>query len=171
MRVSSPVLVREATPDDAAVIGEIHAAAWHLAYRDLFESRWLATFVEKRRTMWAPLMADPAFDNNILVAQRGTAVEAFACFGRHRENRSDGQLFALYAHPRSWGTGAAPALMHGVWDATTHFRRLRLWTLSDADRARRFYEASGFTATGLIRERDYGDGRPVLEVEYARLSG
>ncbi|MDQ3402965.1 MAG: GNAT family N-acetyltransferase [Actinomycetota bacterium] len=172
MRVDAPVLVREATRDDAVAIGEIHAQAWHLAYRDLFESRWLVRFVEKRRTMWTQVIANPEFaDDTLLVAQRGTQIVAFACFGRHRDNRSDGELFAVYSHPRVWGTGAASALMDGVWDATSHYRRLRCWTLAGASRARRFYESVGFTETGLIREHDYGDGRPVIKVEYAKVVG
>ena len=48
------------------------------------------------------------------------------------------------------------------------YRRVRLWTLSGANRARRFYARAGFEETGHTRERDFGDGRPVLEVEYLR---
>ncbi|MGQ0837963.1 GNAT family N-acetyltransferase [Actinokineospora sp.] len=174
MRVDAPVLVREATLADAAEIGEIHAEAWRLAYRDLFESRWLSQFAESRRAMWPRVMTDPEFaKSTVLVAQRGTRVVAFAGFGRHRDNVNDGELHALYAHPSVWGTGVAQTLLDGVWDSpvTESYRRLRLWTIAGANRARRFYTSAGFTETGLIRERDYGDGRPVLEIEYARRAG
>ncbi|WP_175482989.1 GNAT family N-acetyltransferase [Actinokineospora iranica] len=168
--MSAPVLVREATAEDAAAIGEVHAEAWRLAYGDLFENRWLPRFVEERRTKWTAQFADLGADS-VLVAQRGDGIVAFARFGTHPDNPSDGELRAFYTHPSCWGTGVSETLMHGVWDNCEDIRRMRLWTLAGSTRARRFYLRIGYTETGLIRERDYGDGRPVLEIEFARRPG
>ncbi|MBM7772451.1 RimJ/RimL family protein N-acetyltransferase [Actinokineospora baliensis] len=168
MRVSAPVLVRDAGAADAAAIGEVHAEAWRVSHRDLFESRWLAAFVERRRGAWRDRLAAQRPDDVVLVAQRGDRVVAFAWYHGHPDNRHDAELCALYAHPTAWGTGVAQALVDDVLLGATAYRRIRLWTLFGATRARRFYTRAGFAETGLIRERDYGDGRPVLEVEYAR---
>ncbi|GLZ37751.1 GNAT family N-acetyltransferase [Actinokineospora sp. NBRC 105648] len=165
--MGAPVLVREATPADASEIGRVHAEAWRAAYQDLFEGDLFRVLVERRRTGWPARLANLRGDT-VLVALRTDRVVAFARHGTHPDNPHDGELRALYTHPGSWGSGVAQTLLDGVWEGSAGYRRLRLWTLTGANRARRFYTSAGFVETGLIRERDYGDGRPVLEVEYAR---
>ncbi len=182
MRVDAPVLLREATAADAASIGDVHAEAWRVAYRDLFEPRWLERFVAKRREQWQRRLASPAFAKaTLLVAVRGDQVSAFAYFGPHGlmsavqgpvspGHDSDGEIYGFYAHPTVWGTGIAGTLMDGAWDVLMDhgYPAVRLWTLAGANRARRFYTRFGFEETGASRERDFGDGLPVLELEYVR---
>lgn len=184
MRVDVPVLLRDATISDAASIGDVHAEAWQVAYRDLFEPLWLERFVAKRRAQWARRFAEPDFAATpLLVAVRGDLVCAFAYCGphgrtaeppavrpQHRPRPGEGEIYGFYAHPSVWGTGVAGNLMDGAFDALTDagYRRVRLWTLAGANRARRFYTRYGFEESGNRRERDFGDGRPVLEVEYTR---
>ncbi|MGH3757327.1 N-acetyltransferase family protein [Actinophytocola sp.] len=171
MRVDLPVLVREATAADAASIGEVHAEAFRVAHRDLFEADWLRTLVEQRRTLWSHRMVGRAHARNtVLVAERGSNVVAFVHFGPHSEGSPDGEIFDCFAHPDVWGRRVAAAVLDKAWELLreARFRRVRLWTMAGANRARHFYESFGFTETGHTRERDFGDGRPVLEVEYAR---
>jgi RimJ/RimL family protein N-acetyltransferase len=184
MRVEAPVMLRDATVSDAASIGSVHADAWQAAYRDLFEPRWLNQFVARRRYQWSDRMiADGFARTSLLVAVRGDQVSAFAYFGPHgltvdpkvpiperRVYPGEAEIYGFYAHPDVWGTGVAGTLMDGACDTLTErgYRRVRLWTLSGANRARRFYARVGFEETGQTRERDFGDGRPVLEVEYLR---
>lgn len=180
MRVDVPVLLRDATVSDAASIGAVHADAWKAAYRDLFEARWLEMFVAKRRDQWMDRMAAPEFvKTTILVAVRGDQVSAFAYFGPHgllgdptMEIEGDGEIYGFYAHPSVWGTGIAGTLLDGAWDTLMEggYPNVRLWTLAGANRARRFYRRHGFRETGATRERDFGDRRPVLELEYLRSS-
>ncbi|MFL6142503.1 MAG: GNAT family N-acetyltransferase [Labedaea sp.] len=184
MRVDVPVLLREATPSDAAAIGDVHADAWQAAYRDLFEPHWLERSVARRRAQWAGRLAAPDFAKaTLLVAVRGDQVAGFAYFGphgllaeppmvtpQHTQRPGEAEIYGFYAHPSVWGTGVAGALLTGALDSLTEagFRRVRLWTLAGANRARRFYTRKGFEESGALRERDFGDGRPVLEVEYIR---
>jgi hypothetical protein len=60
--------------------------------------------------------------------------------------------------------------MDNTWEllVEARYRRIHLWTITGANRARHFYESFGFTQTTKTREQDFGDGRPVLEVEYLR---
>jgi GNAT superfamily N-acetyltransferase len=187
MRVDVPVLLRDATIADAAAVGDVHADAWQAAYRDLFEPHWLERFVAKRRAQWTQRMSAPEFEKStLLVAVRGERVCAFAYFGPygptseppvvsvpHRYRPGAGEIYGFYAHPSVWGTGVAGTLMDGAWDLLVDagYRQVRLWTLAGANRARRFYGRFGFTESGATRERDFGDHRPVLEVEYVRQTG
>lgn len=169
----APLLVREATRDDAAAIGEVHAEAWRVAHRDLFDAQWLHRFVEERRTAWPDIMASRQHARNtLLLAERGDRVVAFTYFGPHPDGLPGAEILDLYAHPRAWGTGVAWTLMDAAWDHVreARFRRVRAWTMSGANRARHFYESFGFTQTHRQREHDFGDGRPVLEVEYLRTT-
>ncbi|HEX6351590.1 GNAT family N-acetyltransferase [Actinophytocola sp.] len=169
--VGAPLLVRDANPADAAAIGEVHAEAWRVAHRDLFDGHWLRRLVEERRQGWADEMAGRTFERNtLLLAERGDRVVAFAYFGP--QELSDAEVFDLYAHPSVWGSGVAWTLMDAAWDqiVEARLRRVRAWTVAGANRARHFYESFGFSTTGRRRERDFGDGRPVLEVEYLRTT-
>jgi RimJ/RimL family protein N-acetyltransferase len=169
----APLLVREATLDDAAAIGEVHAEAWRVAHRDLFDGRWLGRFVEERRHCWSEIMKTRKHARNtLLLAEQGDRVVAFTYFGPHPDGMPDAEIFDLYAHPTAWGTGVAWTLMDAAWDLLrdARFRRVKAWTMSGANRARHFYESFGFTETHRTREHDFGDGRPVLEVEYLRAT-
>jgi GNAT superfamily N-acetyltransferase len=166
------MLVREATTADAAAVGEVHATAWLTAYRDLFETGWLTVLAQKRRTLWASMMTAPQFERTtLLVAELGDQLAAFGHVGPHGDGSADAEIYAVYAHPSVWGRGLAAALMDTVWDRLVDmgYPRVRLWTLAGAHRACGFYTGFGFGETGRTKERDYGDGRPVLEVEYARI--
>ena len=79
--------------------------------------------------------------------------------GAHDANdRAIVQLMAMWVHPALRGTGAAAALVAALlaWAAAQGGRDVRLLVIARNDRARRFYERHGFTATGrqLLRERD-----------------
>jgi GNAT superfamily N-acetyltransferase len=169
MRVDSLVLVRDATVDDLAAIADVHAAAWQVAYRDLFEPDFLAGLLSRTRGKWTRVFGDPAFaEQSLLVAERGPRIAAFAHLVPTASAR-EREISAFYAHPSAWGSGVANALIDGVWDALHGIAdRASFWTLSGFNRARRFYLRCGFAETGKTREIDYGDGRPVLELEYAR---
>lgn len=170
MRIGAPTLVREATLADAPAIGEVHAEAWLTAYRDVFEPRWLTVLAEQRHDVWVSLMPTPEFARTtLLVAEHGDRTVAFAHVGPHRDIPAEGEIYALYAHPVVWGRGVAAALLETAWDLLVDagYPRVRVWVVAGANRALRFYTGFGFTETGRTRDRDYGDGRPVREVEHA----
>jgi GNAT superfamily N-acetyltransferase len=171
MGVGTLMLLREANVGDASDIGAVHAEAWRVAYRDLFESDFLSDQVESRRARWPHVMAQPAFANStLLVAERGSRVAAFAHLGPAVDRDNCGEIYACCAHPSVWGTGVASALMSETLQilAESGFRQVRSWTISGLNRARRFFLKSGFRESSRTRESDFGDGRPVLELEYVR---
>lgn len=170
MRVGSPLLVREATVADAEAIGEVHAEAWRAGHRDLFERDWLDRLAERRRTVWTSVLSDWRHrKHTMLVAERGHRVAGFVYFGPHADGPPDAEILDCYAHPSVWGHRVAATLMDTACEMLrdSGFRRARLWTMAGANRARQFYTSFGFEETGRSREHDFGDRRPVLEVEYA----
>jgi GNAT superfamily N-acetyltransferase len=169
MRIDAPTLVREAAIGDATAVGEVHATALLTAYQDLLEQDLLTELAQQRRQLWTSLMGTPEFARTtLLVAERGHRIVAFAHFGPHADSPVDAELYSLYAHPSVWGCGVAGTLLDNAWDllVAAAYPRVRVWTVGGANRAHRFYTRFGFTETGRRREHDYGDGRPVLQVEY-----
>jgi GNAT superfamily N-acetyltransferase len=169
VRVNSPLLLREATPTDAPEIGDVHAEAWRVAHRDLFEPRVLRDLAEERRAAWPErLTAREHVRNTMLVAVRADRVEGFVRYGPHTDGPPDGEILDLYAHPTVWGGGIATNLVDRAWELMRDAGHpaVRLWTMYGGNRARHFYESFGFRESGRLRDVDYGDGRPVLEVEY-----
>jgi RimJ/RimL family protein N-acetyltransferase len=166
MRVDTLTLVREAHPEDSDAIGDVHVEAWRVAYSDLFESDFLLQRLQTVREQWT----GQDFTGNVLVAERGHRIVAFAHFGAAAEDDSKGEIFDCYARPTAWGSGVANTLLSHALEALadSRHRDVRAWTLSGANRARHFYRKAGFRESGRYRERDYGDGRPVMELEYVR---
>lgn len=171
MRVGSPLLVREATVADAEAIGDVHAEAWRAGHRDLFERDWLDRLAQRRRTVWISVLGDRRYRRNtMLVAESGHRVAGFVYFGPHTDRTPDAEILDCYTHPSVWGRRVAATLLDTACETLRDngFRRMRLWTMAGANRARHFYTSFGFEETGRRREHDFGDGRPVLEIEYVR---
>jgi RimJ/RimL family protein N-acetyltransferase len=160
MRVDTLTLVREARAEDVPAIRDVHVEAWQFAYRNLFESAFLTKHLDTVRAREYP--------GHVLVAERGRRIVAFAHFGQSGDGK--GELFDCYARPTAWGSGVAGTLLTHVLEtlADGRHRDVHAWTLSGANRARHFYRKAGFRESGRYREQDYGDRRPVLELEYVR---
>lgn len=163
-------VVRHAIPNDAEGIGEAHAEAWRIGYGELVPAAQLDPAVDLRLRMWARLIGDPAIGGTLLVAEVEGEVVGFTHFGPATENDQAGEVYGLYVHPSSWGTGPAQALMdEAVASLAESFDLAILWTHSVAGRARSFYTKAGWTVTGTQRVGTTWDGLAFPEVEYERI--
>jgi GNAT superfamily N-acetyltransferase len=163
-------LVRSAVPQDAKGMGEAIAEAWKVGYAGLFPPAQLGKAVQRRRDMWFGLINSPPLGGTLLVVEDGGTVVGFIHFGPATENGQLGEVYGLYVHPSSWGTGGAQALMgEAVESLSGSFNRAVLWTHSGADRARRFYAKSEWTTTGNERSETLWDGLVYPAVEYERV--
>jgi ribosomal protein S18 acetylase RimI-like enzyme len=166
------VTIRAATPDDARRIAEIHVAGWRAAYRGAMPDAFLdALSVDERaasRRRW--LETPPTPDHRTWVAEDAGGIVAFAITGPSRDEgapRGTAELFALYADPPRWGTGAGRALTeHLLRDlAARGASAVTLWVLDANARARRFYELAGFEPDGAEKHATFG-GADVREMRY-----
>jgi GNAT superfamily N-acetyltransferase len=96
-------------------------------------------------------------------------VIAFASVGPDRDDATRGELYAIYALPEAWGTGAGHALMDEAVAALRDAGHADavLWVLADNPRARRFYEREGWSADGTTKSEEWL-GLTVAEVRYRR---
>ncbi|OEJ29198.1 GNAT family N-acetyltransferase [Streptomyces agglomeratus] len=160
--------VRHAGPNDGHVLGEIHAAAWEVAYAPFFEPEFAARAVQSRRTRWHERIADGR--GTILLAVVDDRPLALSVFLPSETRHGLAEICSFYSHPDGWGSGVAAALMTGTLRRLREdgFARVHLWTLRDTPQSRRFYTKCGFTETGAARAFDFGDGNALDQVEYER---
>ena len=97
-------------------------------------------------------------------------IVGFGHVGSARADGAAGELYGFYVHPDAWGSGVAAAMMAAAVEHLESLapRRAVLWTLRDADRARAFYEKSGWVTSGQTDTWEQYPERAVAEVEYER---
>jgi GNAT superfamily N-acetyltransferase len=159
------VEIRRARLDDAAAIAEVHVRSWQAAYEHVFGAERLAMLdLDARRRRWEEWLAA---DENASVAVEDGRVVAFAWVGPSRDAPDEGELFAIYALPEAWGSGAGRELMAVALAALRDvgYAEAILWVLGDNPRARRFYEREGWHDDGA-RKSDEFLGVQVEEARY-----
>ena len=158
--------VRRARLEDAAAIAEVHVRTWHAAYAHVLGAERLAGIdPERRRAGWERALSEG--DVAAWVAQEADGpVVGFVSIGDSRDAPDEGELFAIYVLPESWGSGAGSELMAVARDALrAAYPTSILWVLEDNPRARRFYEREGWALDGGRKEEELL-GTTVAEVRY-----
>jgi GNAT superfamily N-acetyltransferase len=162
------VEIRRARLADAAAIAEVHVRTWQAAYEHIFGAERLATLdLGRRIANWERWLAEPEPRESVSVAVDDGVVVAFSYIGESHERADEGELYAIYALPTAWGTGAGPELMRAAAGALREagFLAAVLWVLEDNPRARRFYEREGWSLDGGHREGEHL-GVATVEVRY-----
>jgi GNAT superfamily N-acetyltransferase len=193
--VAAVVRIRPACPDDAGPVIAIWAESWQAAYSGIMPADFLARAtgpdsVTRRTSELARQLADERFRGGLIVADTsadvgGTGgVIGYARFGPEREadgparplpatlaDAGKAELYAIYVRPQMWSAGAGRSLIASVIDRASAlgYATLSLWVLAGNARARRFYELSGFAATGESKAEDRFAS--VTEVRYQRPLG
>jgi len=168
--------VRRAEPSDADALGRVHVRAWQAAYRGMMPDEFLDKLdpVERGRG-WARALATPAPGTSRLVVCRRPQTDpvGFAGVGPARDldevSMGMGELYAINLEPDSWGKGLGRELLAAATEELSRlgFDEAFLWVVTGNSRARRFYEAAGWTVDGTERTDD-SFGPPIDEVRYRR---
>jgi ribosomal protein S18 acetylase RimI-like enzyme len=170
--------IRAATPADADGIALVHVRSWQSAYRGLVPHEHLDQLDAARRAQrWTRSLAgsDPSREAT-LVTVTDEQVTGFASVGPARDADADpartGEVYSIYLLPQAWGQGLGRDLMAAALAglADRGYQVVTLWVLKDNARARRFYEAAGFTADGSEQTVDIA-GSPIAEVRCRRILG
>src|SRR5205085_1168298 len=150
-------------------IGEVHTRSWQAAYEGLFGAERLATIDQAGRAAWWERCIQEGLETVLVAEDPDAGVVAFASVGPDRDDAPRGELYAIYALPEAWGTGAGPALMREAVDALREagYSEAALWVLADNPRARSFYEREGWTLDGAAKSEEWL-GLRVDEVRYRR---
>ena len=148
------VTVREATPEDARAIAEVHVRSWQTAYRGELPDDYLdGLSVDERASGWTGRLAEPPLGVETFVAEDGGRVIGFTGFGPTRDGDAPagtGEVYTLYLLPGWVGRGVGRELFACANDRLRElgYPRATLWVLATNERSRRFYEQAGWTFDG-----------------------
>ena len=163
--------LRKAIPDDAFAIARAHVDSWRSAYRGLAPDDRLAGLDYARGA--------GRFRESILVgleeiyiAEEDGEVVGFLAFGRPRDSdvthETTGEIYAMYLLSQYWRKGIGGSMLKKAERilGSQGCLRVTLWVLEGNERARRFYEAMGFTADGATKISNIG--RPLNTLRYSK---
>lgn len=166
--------IRDAVPDDARKIAEVHVSSWRVAYAGLLPDEALTALEVDDFHEWRQrALSDSRLPGSAtLVIEEDGALRGFADIGPARElpdSDPRGEVYAIYLAPDAWGRGLGRALLEAAERrlATGGFDEAVLWVLESNQPTRRFYEACGWNSDG---ERKFAEvhGIQVMETRYSR---
>ena len=74
------IKIRQAKPDDAYQIAEVHVSSWKEAYKHLMTDRMLSSLsIQKEKKRWDNYLKDE--NSQVLVAENDESVVGFVMFG------------------------------------------------------------------------------------------
>jgi len=176
MRQDQIVEVRPARVEDAAKIAAVHVASWQQGYRGLIPQAYLDGLdpaVWTTRRIHRLQQLDWSREGCFVVADDNGELSGFTHVGPSRDDDTDpalvGEIYAIYLAPPAWGKGLGRELMTAglAQLADWGHSEATLWVLNTNERARRFYQASGFVPDGALKVDD-SRGFPLHEVRYRR---
>ncbi|MEV6302709.1 GNAT family N-acetyltransferase [Actinoplanes sp. NPDC051861] len=159
-------MIRPATDADAPALAALHVRTWQAAYRGLMPQEYLDGLDPAQRVPgWREWIRDLRPPAGIWVLDDG-GLAGFLTMSGHDDV---GEIHAIYLAPERWGQGLGRELMAFALDHLTAagFTEAVLWTLDTNERARRFYEAGGWTVDGGARV-DETRGAAMTEIRYRR---
>lgn len=169
--MSSPIVVKTATYDDASSIAQIQIAGWRAAYQGIVPGLHLNNLsVSDKTVFWQSILIDPVQAEGVLVARRrdddnssdqsGPQILGFVTFGRADDTTAPGrdaettdqasrkgELRAIYVDPQHFSEGVGRCL----WAAAqakmmeVGYSTVVVWVFAGNERAIRFYHKAGFS--------------------------
>ena len=151
--------LRDSTPEDAPYAAALEQAEEH--------ARWVGPWPAERHVQ---LMGDPDHQHLVILDDAGARAGFVILF--HMRAQRIVELVRI--HSEQIGVGAGRAALRLVQDLA--FRemgahRLELDTFEHNARARRVFEAAGFSLEGVLRDRVFRDGRFISLAVMSMLEG
>lgn len=167
--MTSPVVVRPATPGEARALAALHLASAVAGYGAIFPPESPPPTVDELTDAWTAWLADPR--TTVLVAdqpERPRTGVVVAC--PDPADPAVGHVARLYVAPDAWGRGIGRRLHDACLGVLRRdgFTEATLWVLEDNRRARSWYERLGWRPTDLRTTVDARAG--IDDVGYRRAT-
>lgn len=152
--------------DDRKAISKIYEKSWKFAYQGLIPQDYLDGIPAGN---WAKAVDTPGW-NTLLMLDGGRIVgTASYCHSRFKDWKDYGEIISIYFLPAYMGKGYGRALLQAVLDKLAEMgcTDILLWVLAENERAKKFYEKNGFSASGAYLDDNIG-GKALKELQYVR---
>ncbi len=145
--------IRQAVTADAQRIGEVHVLNWRAGMANYIDAAYLDGLTPEDVTMqWLRSLASPIHADTLVAEENGHVV-GLIDFGINRNELGFdvAEVYGLYVDPEYWSHGVDAALLSAaqLHLAETGFRNVIIWTLSQNQDRRRFYEENGWQWDGV----------------------
>jgi GNAT superfamily N-acetyltransferase len=172
--------IRDTTGADLAEVVRLQAASWRAAYAGLMPPAYLDAMDTGPETIARAerrLAERPAGYHDLVAVRHGRIVAFVKCGPERpmpeqvRAGAARGEVYALYAHPDAWSTGAGALLLAAARDRMRVDGREQqvLWVLEGNARGRAFYERQGLRPTGEQMQLRLG-GVVLNELQYGNAA-
>ena len=145
-------VIERAKPGDEETLAYIQTESWKAGFRDFLDAGILerCTRIDKAAAMYRKLL-EQNIGNGYLLRVDGTP-HCIAWWDAAREKDLPGyaELLCIHSLKERWRMGYGSRMMETVLRdmAAACHTRVMLWVFEENARARRFYEAHGFTTDG-----------------------
>ena len=145
---------RPAVAGDASDLAAIQAASWNAAFVKILMPEILREYTDCARLeeMYRNVLAAPEIQMTLELVDG--APHGLAAWSASRGGEAKtAELICIHRRPSNWGKGYGAALMHHalIEMEKAGFSYVSLWVFAENHRARRFYQALGFVATGATQ--------------------
>ena len=148
------VTLRPAVTEDAADLAAIQAASWDAAFVEILTPEILREYTDFARLeeMYRNILASPELHLTLELVDG--VPHGLTAWSNSRDGEPQtAELICIHSRPGNWGKGYGAALMrHALLEMeNAGYSYAALWVFAENRRARRFYEALGFVATGATQ--------------------
>ena len=148
------VTLRPAVAEDAADLAAIQAASWDAAFVEILTPEILREYTDFARLeeMYRNILASPEL--HLTLELVNDVPHGLTAWSNSRDGEPQtAELICIHSRPGNWGKGYGAALMrHALLEMeNAGYSYAALWVFAENRRARRFYEALGFAATGATQ--------------------
>lgn len=159
--------IRRAVSGDEAILAFIQTESWKAAFDRILAPELLKrlTDFQKNEEMYQRLLQAGKGNGYILSVHDKPHCIAWWDLTREQNMPGYAEIICIHSLPENWHQGFGGKMMDRLlFDITcAGYSDVMLWVFAENDRARKFYEAKGFSATGKTQPA-YG----TFEVCYER---
>lgn len=141
---------------DEAALAYIQTESWKEGFKDILSADVLRgyTQMEKAAAMYRRLLEENIGNGYLLKVEGSPHCIAWWDAARERDMTGYAELICIHSLKNQWRKGYGSRMMDAVLHdiAAAGYTKVMLWVFEDNVRARRFYEAHGFTPNGKTKQ-------------------
>ena len=152
------ISIRRARTEDAAALSGVFDSAWREAYQGIIPGVALDRMMARRGPRW--WLSTIGRGRPLVVLDVAETVAGYASYGRCRDRSlpAEGEIDELYLSPDYQGIGFGTRLFKCVRNDMMDrgIKRIAVWSLTENERARAFYERLGGKVVAETTDRVAG---------------